>query len=164
MAARIVEFVEFVNLFFAGLLAGMEFVVRFGVRGPLAALEERAQLQLRQALIRTLRVVVPAAYLPTIVSGVVVTALYGTGAGAGAGANSGIALGFRCAAVLAMVVWTLATFGGTVPINAAVLDWQPGALPQNWRELIRRWERLDTVRTWAAVAAFACFLVAASQR
>jgi hypothetical protein len=67
---------------------------------------------------------------------------------------------FRCTGLLAVLIWTLATFNGTVPINAAVLTWRPDAPPENWKAVIKRWERLDTVRTWAALAAFVCFLTA----
>src|SRR5262249_39702596 len=100
---------EFVNLFCAGLLAGAEYVARFGVRGPSPILDDGPQLQLRQALIRRLRGVVPAVYVPTALSGVAVAVL--------AGADRGFAL--RCMALLAVLVWTLTTFLGTAPINAA---------------------------------------------
>lgn len=145
------QILESINVFFAGLLAGAELTVRFGVRGPLAALDPEPQIRLRQGLIRTLRVLVPALYLPAFGSGLAVTALDPGGAG----------LGPRCAGVAALLVWTVTTFAGTVPINAAALDWQPTAPPADHDRTIRRWERLDTVRTGAAVAAFVCFLVAA---
>jgi len=32
------------------------------------------------------------------------------------------------------------------------------APPEGWRSMINRWERLDTARTWAAIAAFSLFL------
>ena len=35
---------------------------------------------------------------------------------------------------------------------------------EGWRAMINRWERLDTARTWAAVAAFGLFLAAAALR
>lgn len=143
---------EFLNLFFGGLLAGAELLVRLGVRAPLATLGDQPQIELRQALIRTLRIVVPALYLPTITTGIAATALNVSGTG----------FGLQCAAVLALLVWTLTTFAGTVPINVALLDWQPTAPPADWRERIHRWELLDTVRTYAAVAAFALFLTAAA--
>jgi len=127
---------------------------RYGVRAPLTVLDEGSQIQLRQALIRTLRILVPAIFVPTAVSGVAVTILDGTGPG----------LGFRFAGLLAVLTWTLTTFSGTVPVNSATLSWQPGAPPGNWRALVRRWERLDTVRTWAALAAFAFFLTAVALR
>jgi hypothetical protein len=54
----------------------------------------------------------------------------------------------------------LTTFLGTVPINAATLTWRSDAPPDNWRAMVGKWERLDTVRFWAAVVAFALFLTA----
>jgi hypothetical protein len=50
---------ELVNLFFAGLLAGVEFAVHYGFHSATVALEERPQIQLRQGVIRRLRVLVP---------------------------------------------------------------------------------------------------------
>jgi uncharacterized membrane protein len=141
---------EFVNLFCTGIFAGIEFVVCFGVRAPLHVLDEQSHIQLRQALIRRLRVLVPALFVLTAISGVGVAVVEGTATG----------FAFRCAGVLAVLIWTLATFIDTVPINAAVLTWRPDAPPENWTGIIRRWERLDLVRTWAALTAFGCFLTA----
>jgi uncharacterized membrane protein len=58
----------------------------------------------------------------------------------------------------------LATFIGTVPINEALLTWRPDAPPENWKTIIKRWERLDMVRAWAAITAFACFLTAVASQ
>ena len=52
------------------------------------------------------------------------------------------------------------TLGGTAALKEAVLNWNLVSPPTEWRALIERWERLDTLRTWAAIAAF-CFFVAA---
>jgi hypothetical protein len=139
---------KLVNLFCAGILAGIEFVVRYGIRGAIAVLDEQPQIRLRQALIRRLRVVVPAVFASTALSAVAVTILGGTG--------------FRYAGLLAVLGWTLVTFVGTVPINKATLTWQPAAPPADWRALVRRWERLDTARWWAAALVFALFLTAAA--
>jgi uncharacterized membrane protein len=133
-------------VFGAGLLAGIEVAVRFGVRSTIDVLAEQPQIRLRQALIRTLRVLVPSVYLPTFGLGIAVTVLAGSG--------------FRYAGISALLVWTVTTFTGTVPLNKALLAWQPDAPPANWRAVIRRWKRMDTVRTWAAVLAFAGFLAA----
>jgi hypothetical protein len=48
------------SVLFAGLLAGEEFVIRYGVRGPLASLDDQPHILLRRALIRPLRVIVPS--------------------------------------------------------------------------------------------------------
>src|SRR5262249_32003283 len=145
---------EFVELFCAGLLAGAEFIVCFGVRSTITVLDEQPQVQLRQALIQRLRVLVPAVYVPTLLSAVAVTVLPGTGD----------AFVFRCMGLLAVLVWTVTTFLGTVPINKATLTWRPEAPPKDWRAVVGRWERLDTVRFWAAVIAVACFLTAVALR
>jgi hypothetical protein len=141
---------EFVNLFSAGILAGAEFIVYLGVRSTITALDEKPQVQLRQALIRRLRVLLPAVYLATLISALAVGVLAGTGVG----------FGFRCMGLLAVAVWTFTTLLGTVPINEAMLTWRPDAPPTNWRDDVSSWERLDTVRFWAAVIAFAFFLTA----
>jgi uncharacterized membrane protein len=145
---------EFINLFCTGLLAGIEFVVCFGVRAPLNVLDARPQIQIRQALIRRLRVLVPAVFVLTVLSGLAVAILEG--------ATRGFVI--RWAGVVAMLTWTVATFRGTVPINEAVLTWRPDSPPENWKAIIKRWERLDMVRTGAALTAFACFLTAAALR
>ena len=141
---------EFVNVLGAGVLAGEEFVIRYGVRAPVATLDERPHLQLRQALIRTLRVLVPAVFGLTILSGIAVTVLGGPG----------IVLGLRCAGLLALLAFISITLGGTVPINQAILTWDVAAPPKDWQTLVKRWERLDTARTWGAVSAFCLFLAA----
>ncbi|WP_371477069.1 anthrone oxygenase family protein [Kitasatospora sp. NBC_00315] len=146
---------EVLNLLSAGLLAGAEFVVRFGVRSSIGALDPEPSILLRQALIRRLRRVVPALYLPTLLTGLAVTIRYGGGTG----------LAVRCAAMAAVLVWTVTTFAGTVPINATILDeWRADAPPAGWRATVRRWERLDTIRTVAAMVAFVLFLIAADLR
>jgi uncharacterized membrane protein len=131
---------EFVNLFCSGLLAGIEFIVFFGVRTSLQVLSAEPQIQIRQVLMA--------------MTGITVVVLRGT------------APGFlcRCAGMLAVLTWALVTFAGTVPINEALLTWRPDALPENWRAVIKRWERLDMIRTWAALTAFACLLVAVAMR
>jgi uncharacterized membrane protein len=146
--------IEFSSLFLAGVLAGEEFVVRFGIRGPLATLDDGPHIQLRQALVLTLRVLVPAIYVPTLLAGVAVLVLGGADAG----------LPFRCAGVGALIIWILVTLFGTVPINAAALDWKPDAPPSDWKQQVDRWEQLNTVRTCAALLAFAFLLAAVALR
>ena len=146
----LVDVMGFMNLLCAGLLAGVEFVIRYGVRAPLTTLDPQSEIQLRQTLIRRLRVVVPAIFGLAFLSGIGVTFREGRGTG----------FGFRCAGLLALVAFISITPGGTVPLNKAVLTWKATAPPDAWRAMIKRWERLDTVRTWAAVAAFGTFLMA----
>jgi len=144
------EVIGFINLFCVGILAGEEFVLCYGVRAPLASLDERSHIQLRQALIRRLVVVVPALFALSILSGVAAPVRVGFSQG----------LAFCIAGLLALLTFITVTLLGTVPINSAALTWDPGAPPKNWRTLVRRWERLDLVRCWAAITAFAFFLTA----
>jgi len=141
--------VAIVALFGAGILAGEELVIRFGVRGPLARLEQGPHIRLRQGLIRTLRVLVPAVFFPTLLLAAATAVLGGLGPG----------LPLRAGSVAALLVWLAATLGGTAPINQAALRWDPAAPPADWLDVVRRWERLDTVRTAAATAAFALLLL-----
>lgn len=85
------------------------------VRGPVATLDDRAHIELRQALILALRVLVPALYLPALLIATVVTVLDGV--------DSSFPL--RCAGVLALVVWLAVTLGGTVPINESACSGTP---------------------------------------
>jgi uncharacterized membrane protein len=145
---------EFINLFCSGMVAGSLFVIHYGVRTPVSLLDERSQIQMRQALIHRLRVVIPATFLPTVLSGVAVAILDWSGSG----------FIFRCAGVLSLLACILITLLGTVPINKATLTWQPNTPPKTWRIQVSRWERFDTTRTWAAVASFALLLTAMAFR
>ena len=141
---------DFVNLFFAGMLAGIEFVIHYGLRGPSELLDDHAQLQLRQALVLRLRVLVPAFFVPTAVLGIALTILNGGTPG----------FWFRCAGVVALLTWIAIRVIGTVPINSATLAWQLSAPPKDWKAQVNRAERFHIVGVWAAVLAFAFFLTA----
>jgi uncharacterized membrane protein len=149
--------IEYISLFLTGILAGEEFVVRYGVRGPLATLDDRSHIQLRQGLIRTLRVLVPAVFLPAFVSTIAVAVVDGTG-----GTGTGTGYAFRWAGVLALAIWFLVTLFGTIPINERAYEWQLDAPPSGWKATVDRWEKLNTVRTWSAVLAFALLLTASA--
>jgi hypothetical protein len=141
---------DFVNLFFAGMLAGIEFVIHYGLRPTTEILDEKSRLQLRQAQVLRLRVLVPAFFVPTAVLGITLTVL-----------NSAVpGFGFRCAGVVAILIWILIRIIGTVPINSATLTWKLSAPPKNWKALVNHAERFHIVGVWTAVLAFAFFLTA----
>ena len=146
--------VEFVNLFFAGILAGLEVSIHYGLHTQTAALDEKPQIVLRQGLVRRLRWLVPAFFLPTALLGIFIAIADGTQPG----------LYFRAAALVAIITWVLVRIVGTVRINSATLDWNPAAPPVDWRDRISKVERFHIVGTWAAILAFAFFLTAAAQR
>ena len=140
------------SVILAGLLAGEELIVRYGVHPALIALDDTTQIRARQSLIYKLRVVVPVLFfaaLGTAIAGLVV-----------GGTDAGFA--FRVASVAALVVWLGTTFGGTVVVNSAVIEWNAEAPPADWRPLIVRWGRIDVVRSTAAIVAFGAVAIAAS--
>jgi len=141
---------DFVNLFFAGILAGMEIAIHYGLHAPTQVLSDQSQIQLRQALVLRLRVLVPAFFVPTAVSGLAAAVLAGAAPG----------LWFRCAGMLAVLVWIVIRVIGTVPVNSATLTWEAGAPPKNWKALVDHAERFHILGVWAAVMAFAAFLAA----
>lgn len=143
---------ELAALFCGGILAGMEIVIHYGLRAPSDTLDARAQLQLRQALIYRLRVLVPAVFVPAAVSTIAATALTASGSG----------IWFRVASVTAIVLWIVVRIVGTVPINSATLEWKLDAPPKNWKALVDHAERFHIVGVWAIVVAFATALVAAA--
>jgi hypothetical protein len=150
VADMIHAIVEFLNLFFAGVLAGEELVICYGVRTVVAVLDQQAQIQLRHALIRKLRALVPAIFILTALSGTAAMSLDETEPG----------FRLRCLAALGLLIWVVSTLFGTFPINKDTLTWPPDAPPNNWRVLVGRLGRFDTVRCWGAVISFA-FSVAA---
>lgn len=145
-----VDVLQAVGLFLAGLLAGEELIVRYGIQPALRGMTDRAHIEARVALVQRLKIVVPMLMVPAVLVAVAVLAVSGGGAG----------LGFRWAGVLALVGFVLFSFLGTVPINIKVNDWQVEAPPADWKETVRRWEFIDVFRSTAALVAFGCSVVA----
>ena len=150
---NILTIIGFFNVLCAGILAGEEFTIRYGVRKPLASLEQQPHILFRQALILRLRVLVPTVFGLTLLSGIVVTIINGS-------VRFDLGFAFRCVGVIALISFITLTLLGTVPINQAAGQWDPLAPPSNWRALIDRWEILDNWRCWLALAAFVLFLAA----
>jgi len=136
--------------FFAGILAGMEVAIHYGLRRPIEVLDDRSRLQLRQALVARLRVLVPAIFAPTMLFGLTATILGGL-------APAGW---WRCVGMAALIVWIAIRVVGTVPINKATMDWDLASPPADWKTQVDRAERFHIVGVWAWVLAFAAFLVA----
>ena len=133
-----------------GLLAGEEFIVRWGVQPALSSLPDTAHLFARVALVKRLKMVVPALMVPTLIASVAVLVVAGTAGG----------LAFRVAGTVALLVFVLASFLGTVPINIGVNDWDPEHPPADWRAVVTRWERIDVLRSTAAGVSFVLVAVA----
>jgi len=83
-------------------------VVRYGIRGPVASIDPHPQIQLRQPLIRRLRILVPAIFSVALVSGIAVTFPERLHPG----------LPFRCAGLLALIVFiSIALFLAAVALR-----------------------------------------------
>ena len=146
--------VECIGLFLAGLLAGVEFVVRYGVQPALRRLEDRAHPLARIALVHRMRFVVPALILPR--SSLPSSLSFSTATVRAAGsAGRGLA---------ALIAFLAIAFAGTVPINIQVIEWDADNPPADWATVIRRWELIDVYRSSAAILAFALFLSAAARQ
>jgi hypothetical protein len=145
-----VTVLHFVNLFTAGILAGMEIALHYGLHRSTQVLSDQSQLQLRQALVLRLRVLVPMFFVPTAVSGIAIAVLDGTAPGSW----------FRCVGVFAVLVWMVIRVIGTVPINSATIIWDVNAPPKNWKAQVAHAERFHILGVWAAVVAFVSFLTA----
>lgn len=142
---------EFLGLVLAGVLAGEELIVRYGVHPAFGALKDvRMAVTARQALVRRLRIVVPAIMVPTVLLGLAVLVFGGSGPG----------LNLRWIATMALVAFVGLSFLGTVPINIRVNDWDPEAPPADWKDVVRRWEFIDIFRSSAALLAFVFYLAA----
>src|SRR6184192_807805 len=115
-------------VFLAGLVAGEEFVVRYGVQPALRRLDDRAHIAARVALVRSLRVVVPSIMMPTALACVamLIAGIGGSGAG------------FRWAGLAAFALFLLSSFLGTVPINMKVIDWRADDPPSDWKPTVVR--------------------------
>jgi uncharacterized membrane protein len=138
-----------IGLLLVGVLAGEEFIIRWGVQPALKTLPDRAHIEARVALVRRLRIVVPSIMVPTVAVAVLVVIVAGTGVG----------VWFRWAGLVALIVFMVFSFAGTVPINIRVIEWTGDSYPDNWRRVVERWELIDVFRSSAALVAFALFLV-----
>jgi hypothetical protein len=143
----------FFNLLFAGILAGFEIAVHYGLGAPPKSLCEDAQILLRQAMVLRLRILAPALFFPAFAFGIA----------AAVRDRAGKCLWLDGVALCALALWISIKALRTVPINSATLEWRADDPPKNWRQLIERAERFHVVAAWAAVVAFGCFLASALQ-
>ena len=146
--------VRCINLFAAGMLAGVEVGIHYGIGTLIKTLGVQGQIQLRQAMVLRLRVLVPVFFVSTALTAVAVTVL---------GRNSPGYL-FRYAGLLTLFVWIVTRAVGTIPINIASLAWDAAAPPADWSTRVERAEMFHILGMWAAVAVFALFLAAAAMK
>lgn len=139
-----------VGLFLLGILAGEEFIVRYGLQPAISKLEDRAHIQAHIALVRRLKIIVPVIMLPSVIVTILVLIF----------AASEMGAVFRYLGAASLLAFVLISFLGTVPINIKVNDWNVDTPPSDWKKVVRRWELLDTFRSTAALLAFVFFVIA----
>jgi hypothetical protein len=140
--------IELLGIFFVGLLAGFEVAVHYGIGASPSALTESAQIILRQAMVRRLRVLAPALFVPSLLLAIMIAV----------NERNEPQSWLRYVAVSMLLVWTIIRIVRTVPVNMATLEWNPEIPPSEWRSLVQRTERFHVVAAWAAVIAFLCSL------
>src|SRR5689334_9189375 len=97
---------KFVNLLFAGVLAGFETGVHYGLGPPPAGVHDDAQILLRQTMVLRLRVLAPAIFVPALASTVALAASDRSNP------EVWVALG-------ALATWIVFRVVQTVPVNSA---------------------------------------------
>jgi uncharacterized membrane protein len=144
-----------VALVLAGLVAGTLAVGLVAIRPAMHSLPVGSYITVKQAFdVSYPRFMIPL-QLSTLVASLALTiaaAVDGSTAPA-ALAGAGFVL------LLANVVVTVR---GDLPINVAMASWQPDAPPADWERHRVRWDRFNTIRTGAAVAALVLLAAAAT--
>ena len=64
--------------------------------------------------------------------------------------------------LVAELVVIIVTGALEVPLNKQIEQWRPGAIPLEWHEVRTKWDRNHRLRTYFALAAFLCAVVALS--
>lgn len=64
-------------------------------------------------------------------------------------------------AAIAALISILVTRFGNVPVNRLMRIWEAGTPPENWREILARWNMFNNIRTVFALASFLLVIVAA---
>ncbi len=140
---------DFGNLFFAGILAGIEIGIHYGVGAPPKVLRERADSTSPSNVSQIAR------------SGASIFCADDTVGNSNYSAPwCLIRFWFRCAGLLAAVTWIILRVIGTVPINKDSHTWDVEAPPKDWRARVERAELFHIYGTWAAITIFAFFLIA----
>lgn len=68
------------------------------------------------------------------------------------------------AAAIAALISILVTRFGNVPVNRLMRVWEAGRPPENWREILDRWNMFNNIRTVFALASFILVIIATQVR
>jgi len=147
--------VRVIALMCTGLVAGIFLGHRAGVSRAGPRLTPSSFIQLQQIIH-----VVFARMMPPLVLGSVVATLTWTFLARVQGPDLGVWL--LALASLALVVAAALTRAINIPINSQLMTWSTEAPPSHLREVWTRWEKVHSIRTALAVAAFGLEAIALS--
>jgi uncharacterized membrane protein len=136
-----------------GLVAGTMTVGLVAIRPALHSLPTASYITVKQAF----DVSYPRLMKPLQLSALAVILALCVAAGLG---DRWTVAGLAAVAFISLFVNVLVTVRGDLPINVAMASWHPEEPPAGWEGLRHRWDRFNTIRTTAAVAALV--LLAAS--
>ena len=139
---------EVVTIVVVGVMVGVEFSVAFVLNPILNALpEDSGQLGHAHGG-RMLGALMPFWYVGSLV-------LVGIWAVAGWGAGAGLVVtGLVVTAGALLALSVLMSVLLLVPINNRIRTWTPDNRPADWKQQVKRWDRLHQVRVAVIVAAF----------
>ena len=143
---------ELVAVVVAGTMVGNELAIAVFVHPRLSALDDVTHVRAVQPLAAALGAVMPFWYALTLLGSLAVAFLARPAGVPGHGpalASAGL--------FAAMIVYTVLL---PVPINQQVARWRPEALPANWREMRRRWDRLHALRVGVLLLALVLLVLA----
>jgi uncharacterized membrane protein len=150
---KLASVIRFIALLSTGLLAGIFLGWRMGPSVALPTLPATSFVQFQQVVhgyyVRFMPILQIAAVLSSL------TWLFFLRSSAGSLRFILLAL----AAAGTISVFAL-TFAVNIPINKKLMTWSASAPPQNWSEIWRPWEQVNTIRTVLAVGVFTLELLA----
>lgn len=148
------QLIKFFDVVLTGLIAGIIFGIWIGYNPQ--QLSAVAYVEQQQNAIRALNVLMPILGLISIILTVVYAILC-----KGDKLNRSLLL---VAAALLILSGIITRFGNQ-PINAIVITWDLGHIPDNWTELRDKWWTFHIIRTLSTLTSFALIVwVAISDR
>ncbi|MFF9915757.1 anthrone oxygenase family protein [Streptomyces sp. NPDC013457] len=141
---------EVVTTVVVGVMVGVEFSVAFVLNPILGALPEDSGQLGRSHGGRMLGAVMPVWYITSLVLVAAWAAAAWNDPGTGLVVTAGALL------IVSMIMSILLL----VPINNRGKNWTPDTRPADWKEQMKRWDRLHYVRVAVIIAAFALLAAA----
>jgi uncharacterized membrane protein len=138
-----------------GLAAGIFLGHRMGVSFAMPLLSPSSFVQLQQVIHRHFVRMMPPLVLTAVVASIAWVALSASG-------TRSVAFWLAAGAAIAMLGAAVLTRVVSVPINAELMTWQVEAPPADLRTRWAPWERVHSIRTALAMAAFVAQVIALS--